>query len=326
MRVVLILILAVGCLGMNVLAQDVEGSQDHPIITRYPGSVIQWYSVENHRPFRLPIGPITGYRTIDDWIDTEGRVTRIYYALEGGARTHDEVYLNYKEALEKADFEILAEGLAPAGTRGGPVGSRQWREVYLLNNPANSNGAVNNMGSGSATSGGSGTIIAKKERPEGTAFVAVTVYQFRDDHVATLVDIVEVAQAETGLIVVDAAAIGRGIEEKGRVVLDGVLFDFDKATLMAESKAALDEIAKYLKANSSQPFYVVGHTDSKGTLEYNQKLSSDRAKAVVDALVKDYGIAADRLSGHGVGPLVPVFTNESDAGRERNRRVELVER
>ncbi|MCL4217470.1 MAG: OmpA family protein [Candidatus Hydrogenedentes bacterium] len=326
MRVVLALLLAAGSFGMTALAQDIAGSQDHPIITRYPGSVIQWYSVENHRPFKLPIGPVTGYRAIDDWIETEGRVTRIYYALEGGARTHDEVYLNYKEALEKADFEILAEGLAPAGTRGGPVGSRQWREVYMLTNPFNSDGAVNNMAAGSATSGGSGCVIARKERPEGTAYVAVTVYQFRDDHVATLVDIVEVAQAETGLIVVDAAAIGRGIEEKGRVVLDGVLFDFDKATLMAESKAALDEIAKYLKANSSQTFYVVGHTDSKGTLEYNQKLSADRAKAVVDALVKDYGIAADRLSGHGVGPLVPVFTNESDAGRERNRRVELVER
>lgn len=326
MRVVLALLLAAGSFGMTALAQDIAGSQDHPIITRYPGSVIQWYSVENHRPFKLPIGPVTGYRAIDDWIETEGRVTRIYYALEGGARTHDEVYLNYKEALEKADFEILAEGLAPAGTRGGPVGSRQWREVYMLTNPFNSDGAVNNMAAGSATSSGSGCVIARKERPEGTAYVAVTVYQFRDDHVATLVDIVEVAQAETGLIVVDAAAIGRGIEEKGRVVLDGVLFDFDKATLMAESKAALDEIAKYLKANSSQTFYVVGHTDSKGTLEYNQKLSADRAKAVVDALVKDYGIAADRLSGHGVGPLVPVFTNESDAGRERNRRVELVER
>ncbi|MCB0297331.1 MAG: OmpA family protein, partial [Calditrichaeota bacterium] len=116
------------------------------------------------------------------------------------------------------------------------------------------------------------------------------------------------------------------IAESGRVVLDGILFDYDKATLQAASKAALEQIAAYLKANAQQNFYVVGHTDAKGTFAYNQNLSAARARAVVEALVKDYGIAPARLEPHGVGPLVPVFSNASDAGRERNRRVELVER
>ncbi|MBU2477986.1 MAG: OmpA family protein, partial [Gammaproteobacteria bacterium] len=176
-----------------------------------------------------------------------------------------------------------------------------------------------------ATSGGGGTIVASKERAAGTAYVIVTVYQFRADRISTLIDIVEVEAAETGLVVVDAEAIGSGIEENGRAVLDGILFDFDKATLKPESNAALQQIAAYLKQQSDKRFYVVGHTDSKGTFAYNQNLSAERAQAVVDALKKEHGIAAARLDAHGVGPLTPVFANASDSGRDKNRRVELVE-
>jgi outer membrane protein OmpA-like peptidoglycan-associated protein len=274
----------------------------------------------------VPIGPVTGYRKIDDWIETEGRVTRIYYALDGGARSDSEVYKNYQDAFITAGFSILAEGLSPASDRGAGVGSRKWREVMFTSNPwTDTSGAVNEMGRGSATSGGGGTIVARKERTAGTAFVIVTVYQFRADRISTLIDIVEVEAAETGLVVVDAEAIGSGIEENGRVVLDGILFDFDKATLKPESNAALQQIATYLKQQSGKRFYVVGHTDSKGTFAYNQNLSAARAQAVVDALKKEHGIAAERLDAHGVGPLTPVFANASDRGRDRNRRVELVE-
>lgn len=307
-------------------AQDVENSADHPLITRYPGSIIQTYIVENHRPYKIALGPVTGYREIGEWLETAGQLTRIYYALEGGGRTHSEVYLNYEKALKDAGFEILAEGLFTESSRKPDIGSRNWQGVFFAANPWESDGPIGNLVKGSETSAGSGTIIGRKERAAGTVYVAVSVVHYSDAHIGTLVDVLEEAAAETGLIVVDAEAIGKGIAENGRVVLDGILFDFDKATLQAESKAALDQITIYLKANPDKSFYVVGHTDSKGTLEYNRKLSEDRAKAVADALVKDHGIDAKRLEGHGVGPLVPVFTNVSDAGREKNRRVELVER
>jgi outer membrane protein OmpA-like peptidoglycan-associated protein len=182
------------------------------------------------------------------------------------------------------------------------------------------------MTKGSATSGSGGSIVAKKERAEGMAYVVVSVYQYRSDRIGILVDVIEQRAVESGLITVDAEAIGRGISEQGRIVLDGLFFDFDKATLQDRSQAALDEIAKYLKANPGQVFYVVGHTDAKGSLDYNLKLSRDRAYSVVRALTERYAIAAKQLEAHGVGPLSPVFTNSSDAGRERNRRVELVER
>lgn len=157
-------------------------------------------------------------------------------------------------------------------------------------------------------------------------YVVVYVEQHSKNFIGTLIDIVEVKAAETGLIVVDAEALGSDIKEYGRVVLDGIVFDFDKATLQPQSKAMLDAIAGYLNDNPKESFYVVGHTGSKGSFAYNIKLSSDRALAVANTLNKDYGIASDRLELHGVGPLVPTFSNNSDAGRDRNRRVELVER
>ena len=61
------------------VAQDIEGVIEHPMIERYPGQVIAWQHIENHQPYKVATGPVTGYRKIDDWIETEGRVTRTFY-------------------------------------------------------------------------------------------------------------------------------------------------------------------------------------------------------------------------------------------------------
>lgn len=306
-------------------AQDIEGIIEHPMIKRYPGQVIAWQHIENYQPYKVAVGPVTGYRTITDWIETEGRVTRTFYKYEGEDRTYSEVYKNYRDALKDEGFEIIGEGML-ADRKGSAIGSSQWMEVTFRANPATKPGAVGTMFSGTSSSGGAGAVVAMKESAAGTSYVVVYVEQHSKNYIGTLVDIVEVEAAETGLVVVDAEALGSDIEEYGRVVLDGILFDFDKATLKAQSKAALDAIAKYLNDNPMKSFYVVGHTDSKGTFAYNRKLSSDRALAVADALKNNYGIASDRLEPHGIGPLVPTFSNSSDAGRDKNRRVELVEK
>ncbi|MCR9277378.1 MAG: OmpA family protein [Pseudomonadaceae bacterium] len=308
-----------------VAAKDVDGALEHPMFERYPGQVLAWQHIENYQPYKVAVGPVSGYRTISEWIETQGRVTRTFYKYEGDDRTYSEVYKNYLDALQAEGFDILGQGNS-ADRKGVAVGSRQWMEVTFAENPATKPGAVGTMFSGTSSSGGAGAIVATKERAAGTAYVVIYVEQHSRNYIGTLIDIVEVESAETGLVVVDADAMGSDIDEYGRVVLDGIVFDFDKATLKAESKAALDAIAGYLKANSEKQFYVVGHTDSKGTFAYNSKLSSDRARAVADALKQGYDIAPDRLQPHGVGPLVPVFSNGSDSGRDKNRRVELVER
>ncbi|MEM9570685.1 MAG: OmpA family protein [Pseudomonadota bacterium] len=322
----LIALCAAGFAGAGAaLADDVEGVQEHPMIERYPGQEIRWQKIENYMPYEVAVGPVTGYRKIDDWIETQGRVTRTFYALEGEERTYSEVYLNYLEALKSQDFEILAEGISP-DRKGSETGSTNWITVAYAANPITEQGQQNNLFVGTSSSGGAGSIVARKERASGTAYVVLTVEQHSSAYIGALIDIIEVEAAETGLVIVDAEAIGSDITEYGRVVLDGVVFDFDSANLLPQSDEALANIAAYLDANPDKAFYVVGHTDSVGTFSYNYGLSGDRARAVADALKDNHGIAHERLEPHGVGPLVPVFSNSEDAGREKNRRVELVER
>ena len=125
-------------------------------------------------------------------------------------------------------------------------------------------------------------------------------------------------------VVVTAEQIKKSLSDTGKVIFYGIYFDFDKATIKPESKPTLEEMAKFLKANAGAKVYIVGHTDMQGKHDYNIKLSRERAAAVVQALAGQYGIAKDRLSSDGVGPLAPVAANDSDANRARNRRVEMV--
>ncbi|MFH0974698.1 MAG: OmpA family protein [Spirochaetota bacterium] len=126
-------------------------------------------------------------------------------------------------------------------------------------------------------------------------------------------------------VMADAAQMARDIKDTGKVALYGIYFDTNKAEVKKESEPALKEIAKLLKENPTMKIYVVGHTDSDGNFDHNDKLSEARAKSVVKELTAKYGIAANRMAGYGVGPLCPVQSNKSKDGKAKNRRVELVE-
>ena len=314
-----------GSIANAAFAADIEGVVEHPMFARYPGQEIAWQQIENYQPFKIPKGPVVGYRKIGNWIETEGRVTRTFYRYRGTDRGFGEIYQNYLAALKEQGFEILDHGFSP-DRKGTDVGSRAWSEVYFTTNPATRPGEVGTMFSGTSSSGGAGAIVATKERAAGRVYVVVSVEQHSSNYVGSLIDIVEVEAAETGRVVVDAEAIGSDLLEYGRVVLDGVEFEFDSDTLRPESGEAIASIAAYLAANPDKRFYVVGHTDSVGTFSYNAKLSADRARSVVAALIAQHGVERGRLEPHGIGPLSPVFSNTGEAGRERNRRVELVER
>jgi OOP family OmpA-OmpF porin len=131
-------------------------------------------------------------------------------------------------------------------------------------------------------------------------------------------------QAMAQDIVANAAALASDLKTTGHVTVEGIYFDTGKATIKPESSQAIGEIAKLLAADPALKVYVVGHTDSVGVLEANMKLSQDRADAVAQMLVRAHGIAAARLKSFGNGPYAPVASNDSEAGRSRNRRVELV--
>jgi outer membrane protein OmpA-like peptidoglycan-associated protein len=107
-----------------------------------------------------------------------------------------------------------------------------------------------------------------------------------------------------------------------RIVLRNIFFDFDKATLRPESTSELDRLINLLTTYAKLKIEISGYTDNKGSQTYNQTLSQSRAKSVVDYLIA-HGIASDRLTFRGYGMDSPIATNETDEGRQLNRRTEF---
>lgn len=113
------------------------------------------------------------------------------------------------------------------------------------------------------------------------------------------------------------------IEVGQRISLDNIYFDFDKATLKPESTPQLDKVYDFLRSNKKVKIQLDGHTCSIGQDDYNQKLSEDRARAVLEYLSKK-GVKDKRLSSFGFGETKPIASNDEEATREQNRRVEFV--
>ena len=102
-----------------------------------------------------------------------------------------------------------------------------------------------------------------------------------------------------------------------------VLFGFDQTNLSFESKVSLDKLVKVLNSYKDTDIEVQGHTDSKGSLAYNQTLSEERAGSVTGYL-SGAGIASNRMTIKGFGETVPKYDNETEDGRSQNRRVEFL--
>jgi OOP family OmpA-OmpF porin len=160
------------------------------------------------------------------------------------------------------------------------------------------------------------TIVVQKDNKE----TWIEVRSYNNNYRLNIVER-EIMKQE---IVADAKAMGDDINNSGHVSVYGIFFDTGKSDLKPESDSAIIQISKLLDKNLSLKLYVVGHTDNAGSIEANMKLSNDRANEVVKTLVANYGIAADRLKPYGVASLSPVATNDTEEGRAKNRRVELV--
>lgn len=106
------------------------------------------------------------------------------------------------------------------------------------------------------------------------------------------------------------------------IVLHNIYFNFDRYELLPESYSALDKVAAYLVQHNTIQLLISGHTDNVGSDEYNHILSDNRAKAVVDYLVGK-GIAKERLQWEGLGSTFPIESNNTEAGRQVNRRIEM---
>jgi OOP family OmpA-OmpF porin len=114
------------------------------------------------------------------------------------------------------------------------------------------------------------------------------------------------------------------LRAQGHAVLSGLDFGSGAATLGPGPHDSLDALAEVLLAAPEMRIALVGHTDAVGTLDSNIALSQARSEAVRARLIEDHGVAPERIEAHGIGFLSPLATNRSEAGRDRNRRVEAV--
>jgi outer membrane protein OmpA-like peptidoglycan-associated protein/tetratricopeptide (TPR) repeat protein len=112
------------------------------------------------------------------------------------------------------------------------------------------------------------------------------------------------------------------IKAGSNMVLNNIFFDFDKASLRADSKSELARVLNLLKKNPGMKIEISGHTDNKGSAAYNQKLSEARAKSVIDFLIS-MEIEKQRLTYKGYGFTNPVASNDTEEGRQLNRRIEF---
>jgi outer membrane protein OmpA-like peptidoglycan-associated protein len=290
-----------------VSSADVAGSSDYPQIGRFQGSEIARYEVENYARTVLATGPVRSADDVDDTsLVVEGRVTRILYRVPPGVSAL-EVFSNFQARISEAGYTELFSG-GPAEIDGYTFQYRHPVEIL----------------DGTSIGNEIHYLAAKRRSGADDVYLALLV----SPHSGGDGQRVRLIAAETKAMemqMVDADAMRSAIAETGRVALYGIYFDTDSAAVRAESSPTLQEIATLLANASALRLIVVGHTDSNGGLEYNMSLSQRRADAVVGLLRTEYGVDPSRLSSAGVGYLAPAATNETEAGRALNRRVELVE-
>lgn len=286
---------------------DEEGSEDHPMISRFEGSHIVAYEKYDYDRLNMATEMEDGEAQETVF---EGEVTRIVYKGPD-ERSSFEIYRNFEIALKDSGFEILYNCLED---------HKKCMELAPFQIDGLKYGEKAGMGKDARY------LFAKLPDSSGDIYVSVHTAIAGGQTPYTLLQVVENKNMETGNVEVDidAAAMADDIDEKGSVRIYGVHFDSDKSTIKKKSESTLAEIAELLEEESGLRLGVVGHTDAIGSVEYNMGLSRERAEAVVDFLTSEHGIAESRLTPEGVGPFAPVASNEDEDSRSRNRRVELV--
>jgi len=342
-RFALPLLLALGFAAPAVRAADesptadVKGGVDHPVISRFTGSLLVGYGQQDWATTVLPgAGGMskTERNKFADPLQVEGKITKLFYLSPVG-KTPLEVFRNQQQALMAAGFKPrftceVKDCLAPAyfaikdDSRSKGM---DWAKGYLVGVRGGGSWQGAKWGIPMSITWEEGHILAGTLSRGGSTLQVLVFTSEADneytDRAASYIEIVEPKAMPTGQVTVDAKAIASGLQAEGKVTLNGILFDTGKTELKPDSNAQLDQMVAALKAQPAAKVFIVGHTDNVGSVDANLKLSQGRAQAVVAALTQR-GIAANRLAAHGNAGYAPVASNAAEDGRAKNRRVEMV--
>jgi OmpA-OmpF porin, OOP family len=316
---VLLLSVPMLCTADGEETQDCAGCKDHPMIARYPGSLLFGADMKTFEEGALPIGPVTqndaGEPVAPKTANVTGKRTRLFY-LAPRERSALEVFANYKDALAKSGMSVLWT-----------CSDLECGTDFLHTAPQIMH--LNVTGTSAADDGFTLAerpryLLAKLARPQGDVHVMVMAADLTESQrPAVYVMVFESKPMDNGLVMVTSNAMDQSLIDTGKAVLYGIYFDFDKAVLKPESQQQLAQIAALLNSHADLKLVITGHTDNQGAADYNQRLSQLRADAIVASLVTGYSIAGNRLVAKGMGATTPIADNDSESGRARNRRVEL---
>jgi outer membrane protein OmpA-like peptidoglycan-associated protein len=331
----------------TIPTKDIAGAKDNALLKRYEGSFIVSHDRQAFTDFRIPLSALEKSAKRDrannqlylpkQEKELEGARTRLVYLLPA-ERSPLEVLRNYQDEVEAAGGTVLFSckgeacggdsGRASAGGGGNSSLAMYFVHEYDLKDADFSNGACAQKSSISDQR----FFAAKMAHPDGDAYVTVQTFQVQDDlycklfndHTVAVVHVLEPRARDRKMTVVKSDEMAKSISATGRTALYGILFDTDKAELKPDSDATIAEIAALLKAAPKLAVLIVGHTDSQGAFDYNLDLSRKRADAVVKTLVAKHKVEAKRLRAAGAGMIAPIAPNETEDGRAKNRRVEVV--
>lgn len=314
--------LAVLCISLPTLAAttygEAPGSRDHPLVGRFNGAVLHKYGTISFEQVTVNLP--------DKRVETaEGKVFNYFYL---GPKGHSdlEVFRNYKQSLEKNGFKLLhvCEDGALCAKQDLAESAAKW--TYDSRAFVGGSFGMNNMTGGRPFR----FLMARLARPSGDVTVILTLRGgywaaegFDTDYFLQVIE-AQAMQNDQVKQVVMADNLGKGLAADGKIALYGIFFDTAKADVKPESKPQLDEMAKLLTQSPKLQVFIVGHTDNQGGVDANLALSLRRAQSVAATLTKNYKIETSRLSARGVANFSPVASNDADAGRAKNRRVELV--
>lgn len=314
----------------DVISKDVPGVKDPEGVKRMDGSILILGESKAYDEFVIPLQKIEfdyGTQKFKDWnrLKIEGSRDTVFYRLPRDASTL-EVAKSYEDDLSAAGFEVVYKANAPDLDDGY---GRFMKQVYGTNV-----GAAVMEYHIPASSDFRYLAMQRKGEDGSITYVTGLFAKIRDvwgsryakpSEVITRIDVIRTKPLKSRLVLVKAEEMPQMLGSNGKVVLYGILFDFNKTEIRSESSETLGEVAKFLSANPQTKVVVAGHTDNVGTFEFNKDLSQRRSQAVVEYLIAKHGISKDRLIPFGASFASPVASNETEDGKAKNRRVELVQ-
>ena len=289
MRTRLAGIVTLAAWSVTASAQDAPGCKDHALFNRLKGYVVVACESKEFDAYKFPVGkPLPGQDPAYRFEEVEGRRTDLTYNPPEGAAV-------------ASSLQILRNFQAAAKTAGGIVMGEYRHEESDT----------------SSIGGGMRVTTIKFVRGTRETWAVVRA----DEDGAYSLAIVERASMRQDIA---ASEIADAIRKTGLVALY-INFDTGMATIKPDSEKTLDAAAEALKSAPDLRIEVAGHTDNVGKADANRALSEARAQSVMQALVAR-GIATSRLTARGYGQDRPATDNATEAGRAKNRRVELVRR